>query len=241
MKFTIGVLITCMALAGCSTPDAHPSETITSESMTVENTTIRYVALGDSYTIGQGVTETERWPNLLVQHLQAEGVNIELVANPARTGWTTQQVIDVELPIMRDEQANFVTLQIGVNDYIQGVSADQFQKNITVILDTALAHVGNPQHITVITIPDFGVTPAAPMFGNPTAISAGITEFNTILQQAAAERSIPVADIFTLSQGMVPGSNLLLADGIHPSAQEYTLWEAVIYTTVQTQLKTYTE
>jgi len=83
---------------------------------------IRYVPIGDSYSIGEGASPNESWPALLAQHLSEKGVHVDLVANPSRTGWTTQQAIDRELPIFRQMQPNFATLQIGVNDWVQGVN-----------------------------------------------------------------------------------------------------------------------
>lgn len=217
-----GFLLSCMFFIGCMTPTTQQP--------------IRYVALGDSYTIGQGVNESERWPNLLVNELNKNGIAIELVANPSQTGWTTQHVIDYELPVMIKEDANFVTLLIGVNDYVQGVSSEAFTTNVATILDNILVQVGSPDRVVVITIPDFGVTPAAAYFNTPTSISAGIAEFNTLLTQEATQRNIPVVDIYTLSQGMTKGSNLVLEDGIHPSATEYVQWVKAMYPTVYSHI-----
>ena len=88
---------------------------------------IKYVAIGDSYTIGEGVKENERWPNLLVEHLNKDGINVKLVANPSVTGWTTQQAIDLELPILRNKKPDFVTVLLGVNDGAQGATPDVFR------------------------------------------------------------------------------------------------------------------
>ncbi len=75
---------------------------------------IRYVAIGDSYSIGDGASPNESWPARLTRHLNAQGLPVDLVANPSRTGWTTQQAIDRELPVLVNMAPNFATLQIGV-------------------------------------------------------------------------------------------------------------------------------
>src|SRR5438128_9932945 len=96
---------------------------------------IRYVPIGDSYSIGEGASPNESWPALLAQHLSEKGVHVDLVANPARTGWTTQQAIDRELPIFRQMQPNFATLQIGVNDGVQGVNEGRLHKRFVLLVD----------------------------------------------------------------------------------------------------------
>src|SRR5712692_9201248 len=96
---------------------------------TIDKQRIRYAAIGDSYSIGEGASPDESWPALLTRHLNAQGLHVDLVANPSRTGWTTQQAIDLELPIFLGLKPNFATLQIGVNDWVQGVDAETFRKH----------------------------------------------------------------------------------------------------------------
>ena len=123
-----------------------------------DNNSIAYAAIGDSYTIGQGVLEDERWPNLLVKDLNLNGININLQSNPARSGWTTQNVIDSELKVFNEQKIDFATLLIGVNDWVQGIDKETFHKNITFILDFMESKVH--KNIVIVTIPDFGVTPS---------------------------------------------------------------------------------
>ena len=119
---------------------------------------IRYVAIGDSYSIGEGATPNESWPALMTRHLKAQGVNVDLVANPSVTGWTTKQAIDRELPIFNESKPNFATLLIGVNDWVQGVDETTFRKHFTYLLDRMLEVLPNKKRLLVVTIPDFGVT-----------------------------------------------------------------------------------
>src|SRR5476651_1513001 len=80
--------------------------------------TIRYVAIGDSYSIGEGASPNESWPAVLTRHLNEKGLQVDLVANPSRTGWTTQQAIDHELPVFVESKPDVATVQLGVNDWV---------------------------------------------------------------------------------------------------------------------------
>lgn len=190
---------------------------------------IRYVALGDSYTIGEGAEKNEAWPNLLTDHLIREGVSIRLIANPSVTGWTTQQVIDNELPVFDASNPTFATLLIGVNDYVQGVDIVSFKKNLIIILDHIQSKLPDKQKLLLVTIPDFSVTPNGMRFGNPKDSSQGILEFNKIITDEGKKRNLPVVDIFPISQEMKNNPELVAPDGLHPSAKEYAKWEELIF------------
>src|ERR1700722_15515221 len=125
---------------------------------------IRYAAIGDSYSIGEGASPNESWPAVLTQHLNAEGLRVDLVANPSRTGWTTQQAIDRELPVFVAGKPHFATLQIGVNDWVQGIDAETFRKHFALLADQMLKVLPNKNRLLVVTIPDFGVTPTGPRY-----------------------------------------------------------------------------
>src|SRR3954468_17343587 len=100
---------------------------------------VRYVAIGDSYTIGEGAKPEEAWPNILTRHLKEKGVNIELIANPSRTGWTTQNAIDRELPVFTESKPTFATLLIGVNDWVQQVDEKTFRHRFVTLVERMLA------------------------------------------------------------------------------------------------------
>ena len=196
---------------------------------------IRYVALGDSYTIGEGVSEEQSWPSLLVNHLNEQSISIVLVSNPSVTGWTTQDVIDRELPIFDNADPQFATLLIGVNDWVQGVDKSVFKKNLNIILDRMQLKVD--KNIVLITIPDFSASRIGSQYAGGRDISKGIQEFNNIIKDEGKKRNIPVVDIFILSQGMKNNPELVASDGLHPSAKEYALWENMIYPEVYNLLK----
>lgn len=205
--------------------------------MEKNSTTIRYVAVGDSYTIGEGLPRSDNWPSLITEHLQADGIDIQLIANPSKTGWTTRDLIDYELPVVQKEQPQLVTVLIGVNDWVQRVDAVTFQKNIVYIFDYLLTEVESKPSIVTITIPDFSATPQGSRYGGGRDISAGINEFNKILIQESQVRSIPVVDIFELSKGMKFDETLVHTDGLHPSKKEYELWKTEIYPAVKQTLE----
>jgi lysophospholipase L1-like esterase len=191
--------------------------------------TIRYVAIGDSYTIGEGALPNESWPALLTRHLNAEGRVAELLANPAVTGWTTQQAIDNELPIFRQLKPNFATVLIGVNDWVQGVDEAVFRHRFGVLVDEMLNVLGRKDRLVVVTIPDFGVTPTGHNYGRGRNISEGIAAFNRIITDESIKRGLPVVDIFGLSKEMGRNPSFVAPDGLHPSAKEYAEWEKLIF------------
>ena len=190
---------------------------------------IRYVAIGDSYSIGEGASPNESWPALMTRHLNAQGVHVDLVANPSRTGWTTKDAIDRELSIFRDLQPNFASLLIGVNDWVQGVDAKTFRKHFIFILDRMLDVVRSKNRLLIVTIPDFGVTPTGPKYARGQNISEGIASFNKIVTDESKKRGLHVVDIFERSKKMGEDPSLVAADGLHPSAKEYAEWEKIIF------------
>ena len=190
---------------------------------------IRYVPIGDSYTIGEGTFLERSWPALLVKHLQASGIHIKLLTNPSKTGWTTQNAIDYELPIYESLRPTFATLLIGVNDWVQGVDIETFRQRLAFLLDKMLEILPQKDHLLLVTIPDFSATPKGAMYGRGRNISSGIAEFNKIIIKEAKGRGLTVVDIFPISQNMKENFSLISHDGLHPSGKEYGLWEELIY------------
>lgn len=201
---------------------------------------LKYVALGDSYTIGEGAKQGEAFPDLIVQQVLQNGISVVLSANPSVTGWTTQNLIDKELPVFDEAKPDFVTLLIGVNDWVQGVDSDTFHKNLSFILDHVQAGIPHKDAVLLITIPDFGVTPTGAKYSGGRDITLGITGFNNIIKREAQKRNLMVVDIFPQSQLMKDNSDLIAKDGLHPSAKEYALWGQIIYPSAYKILKAYT-
>lgn len=180
---------------------------------------MRYVALGDSYTIGTSVGEAERWPNQLVARIPA----LELVANLGVNGFTSRDVIEVELPRLAALRPELVTLLVGVNDVVQAVAPSQYRFNVERILSDLVARVGSDR-VVVVTTPDYTVTPAGADYGDPATQSAGIRANNAIIAELAERRGIAVVDIFDISLAAADDRSLVADDGLHPSGAQYARW-----------------
>ena len=180
---------------------------------------MRYVALGDSYTIGTSVAEHERWPNQLAARLPS----LDLVANLAVNGFTSRNVIDVELPQLDGLRPEIVSLLIGVNDVVQRVSIHDYRANVERILSDLEARVGAGR-IVVVTTPDYTVTPAGADYGDPATQSAAIRTNNAIITELAAAHGIVVVDIFDVSREAAGNRSLVADDGLHPSGVQYMRW-----------------
>jgi lysophospholipase L1-like esterase len=195
---------------------------------------LRYVALGDSYTIGTAVASpADRWPDQLVARL---GGALELVANLGVNGYTSRDVIEDELPRLPGLAPGFASLLVGVNDVVQRVSAETYERNATAILEALLALLP-PTRIVAVATPDYTVTPQGAAYGDPAVQSAGIRRNNAILARLAAERRIAWVDTFDLSLRAETDRSLVADDGLHPSGAQYALWVERIEPVVGTLLR----
>jgi lysophospholipase L1-like esterase len=186
-------------------------------------TGLRYVALGDSYTIGTSVTQAERWPDQLVDRLASTATPLSLVANLGVNGFTSEDVVDVELPRLPELDPEFASLLVGVNDVVQGVPVERFEANAARILDDLRARLAAGRIVAVAT-PDYTVTPRGASYGEPDSQRAGIVTNNAILARLAAERGIAFVDVFEISRRAGAERALVAADGLHPSGAQYELW-----------------
>jgi acyl-CoA thioesterase I len=194
---------------------------------------VRYVALGDSYTIGTSVAEAERWPNQLVERVG----ELDLVENLAANGSTSADVIARQLPLLEDLDPGFVSVLIGVNDVVQGVPDSQYAMNVAVILETLLVHVPADRIVCVAT-PDYTLTPRGGDYGDPAEQSDGIVRVNAILREACDQRGVAfVPQIFEISQEVTADPSLVAEDGLHPSGAQYARWVEVIEPVVRSLLQ----
>ena len=184
----------------------------------------RYVALGDSYTIGTSTrTEAERWPNQLVARLGPKPPTLELVANLGVNGFTSRDVIDVELPRLDELRPEFASILVGVNDVVQGVPEATYRANVVAILDELRRRLV-ADRIVAIATPDYTVTPQGASYGDPTRQSAAIRRSNEVLRELATSRGVAYVDIHDLSLGARDDRSLVADDGLHPSGAQYALW-----------------
>ena len=180
---------------------------------------LRYVALGDSYTIGTAIDAAGRWPNQLAARLPT----LDLVANLGVNGFTSRDVIERELPQLDRLRPDVLSVLIGVNDVVQGVLAATYRANVAVIFDAIVGHV-SASRAFVVTTPDYTVTPSGASFGDPAQQSTGIQANNTIFTEAALARGIVIVDIYDLSLRAATDRSLVADDGLHPGASQYTAW-----------------
>ena len=185
-----------------------------------EVSALRYVALGDSYTIGTSVAEAERWPNQLVERID----ELELAGNPAVNGFTSADLINDELPQLDALRPELASVLIGVNDVVQGVPDSQYAGNVAIILEELLTRLP-PNRILCIATPDYTVTPSGAAFGDPAQRSDAIVRFNAILREACEHREVRfVREVFEISQAALEDPSLVADDGLHPSGKQYSLW-----------------
>ncbi len=195
--------------------------------MTPARPPLRYLALGDSYTIGEAVAAGARWPAVLVERLRQDGMAIDDPRIVAVTGWTTD-----ELAQGMDEAAlapgyDLVTLQIGVNNQYRGRSVDDYGGELSALLARAIALAGDrPERVVVVSIPDWGVTRfAREQGGDPATIAAALDVFNASAREQAAGAGTHFVDVTPASRRH---PDLLADDGLHPSAAQYALWVKAI-------------
>jgi lysophospholipase L1-like esterase len=190
--------------------------------------TRRYLALGDSYTIGEGVTENERWPMQLAAALREAGAPVADPRIIARTGWTTSELLaalDATKPAPPTD-FDLVTLLIGVNDQYRRRTMDSFVEAFDLLLRRAVTFAaGEPRRVVAISIPDWGVTPfAASDPRGAAAIAAEIDGFNTAAHHIAVLARARFVDVTRVSRRAARDSALLAADGLHPSGLMYAAW-----------------
>jgi lysophospholipase L1-like esterase len=184
---------------------------------------LRYVALGDSYTIGTGVQPVDRWPDRLITTLGPVEPSLELVANLGVNGYTTDDLIRHELPALDQLRPDFVSVLIGVNDVVRGRSPDSSVGNMRTILDDLSRRVG-PGRALAVAVPDYTVTPAGADYGDPRRQHDLIVALNEATAREAADRGIAFVDTFDLSLQAKDDPTLVASDGLHPSGRQYGLW-----------------
>ena len=185
---------------------------------------MRFLALGDSYTIGEGVPEGERWPVRLAEMLRERGVPIGDPTIVARTGWTTDE-LDAAIDAARPEGPYaLVTLLIGVNNQYRGRPLDEYRAHFRALLDRAVGFAGGDAgRVVVLSIPDWGVTPFAE--GRDRArIAAEIDAFNAAAREIVAERGARWVDVTPQSREAGAAPAFLAEDGLHPSGRSYDAW-----------------
>ncbi len=195
--------------------------------------TLRYLALGDSYTIGHAVPEQDRFPVQLAVRLSQSGLPIHPPHIIARTGWTSGRLLEELRTKPVQGRYDLVSLLIGVNNQYQSLSLDAYAPEFRRLLDSAVVYANNrPERVFVLSIPDYAFTPFGQNRPNPALISQQIDQFNAVNRSLTLERGIAYFDITPISRRGLSEPALVAGDGLHPSGEMYRrwvgeMWEAV--------------
>ncbi|MBN9379997.1 MAG: SGNH/GDSL hydrolase family protein [Chitinophagaceae bacterium] len=189
--------------------------------------TLTYLALGDSYTIGQSVRQEERYPNQLVRRLRADSLVYKDPDIIAVTGWTTTNLL-AAMPASVPVPYHLVSLLIGVNNQYQHHSQADYRSEFTSLLQQAILLAGNrPSHVIVLSIPDYSVTPFA-KGSNTVLIASQIDSFNSINREIASAYQVPYVDITGESRKAADDPTLIAVDSLHFSGREYDIWAGMM-------------
>ena len=186
----------------------------------------RFLALGDSYTIGEGVEVEERWPVQLTRRLRAQGIAIADPQVIARTGWTTDELAQAIQAAAPQPPHELVSLLIGVNNQYRGRALDEYAMQFESLLAIATAQAGGRAgRVVVVSIPDWGTTGFARNEGRDAqAIARAIDAFNATAREATRAAGAAFVDITGVSREAGDSVSMLVADRLHPSAAQYALW-----------------
>ena len=184
---------------------------------------LSYLALGDSYTIGEGADERERWPVQLAKTLRDRGTDLAEPRIIARTGWTTEELLEAIDQSGVSGEWDFVTLLAGVNDQYRGYGPERYRETFSRLLERAAGFAKLPKRLVVLSIPDWGVTPFAEGRDRG-AIGVEIDTFNRIAADLATGAGAAFVDITPLTRLAATDTALLVSDGLHPSGIMYRMW-----------------
>ena len=194
--------------------------------MSSSSNSSRFLALGDSYTIGEGVAEEGRWPMQLARKLRADGIAIDDPLIVATTGWTTDELsAAMDLATFEPPYA-LVTLLIGVNNQYRGRELANYRDEFAALLARAIALAGaRSDRVVVVSIPDWGVTRFARESGRDTKeIAAAIDAFNMTTHAISIANDVAFVDVTAASRQAGDDETMLTDDGLHPSALQYERW-----------------
>jgi lysophospholipase L1-like esterase len=185
---------------------------------------LQLLALGDSYTIGEAVPEAERWPVQLVAMLARRGITLAPPLIIAKTGWTTDELSAAIAERSPSGTYQLVTLLIGVNNQYRGRDSENYREEFRALLNQAIAFADRrPDRVIVLSIPDWGVTPAAE--GRDRAkIAEEIDHFNRINWEETTRAGARYVDVTPISRRAAHEPRLVADDGLHPSGEMYRLW-----------------
>lgn len=236
LHYTFSLHTTCLLALIFTICACQPQQTEMIPTPATAITPKSYLALGDSYTIGQGVSATERFPAQTAQWLQQRGIIIGTLTYIATTGWTTtnlQNALNNQNPAPHD----VVTLLIGVNDQYQTRDTTGYRQRFTVLLQRSIELArGKKENVVVLSIPDYSVTPFA-SFNDTARIRRELDLFNAINKEVTLSHRISYLDITPSTRDARTNPALIATDGLHPSGLEYRKWAERLGPLLEASLK----
>lgn len=200
------------------------------------DSTISFLALGDSYTIGENVSEDQRWPSQLVDSLQKKGIAVQEPHIIAETGWTTDELMASVNQVNPTKNYDLVSLLIGVNNQYRGYDITNYQADFERLLKKAISFAGEkPKRVFVISIPDYGATP----FGqqkDPKRITRQLEQYNSIARNICNKYQVSFINVTPHSRKASKDHSLIANDDLHPSGKMYQHWVSKILPVVLSKL-----
>ena len=227
-----------LALACSTGSDPAPASLATPPVAPMPTASIPYLALGDSYTIGEGAAAADRWPVQLAALARAQGLNLASPDIIARTGWTTAE-LQAAIAASGNHRTDYglVSLLIGVNNQYRGQSAELYRREFRQLLATAVAYAGGASgHVVVLSIPDWGQTPFA-HDRDAAQIARDIDQFNAVAQQECQQARIAYVDITDFTRGAAGDPSQFTSDGLHYTGAQMRQWAGRALPVVQGLLK----
>ncbi|MDQ6904813.1 MAG: SGNH/GDSL hydrolase family protein [Bacteroidota bacterium] len=238
MKIMLYALFIFTSILSCTKKNNHADTNRENTADTISSTAIdtmtkTYLALGDSYTIGQSVADSQRFPVQAEQVLKQQNISLDNPDIVAVTGWTTGNLLSALDNNPPKKTYSVVTLLIGVNNQYQGRSIEEYKTQLSELLSRAIAYAANNKdHVFVISIPDYSVTPFA-RNSDTAKIAAEIDAFNAANKNLATMAGVHYIDITPISREVKNDPSLVAGDGLHPSGLQYKKWVALLAPAMQ--------
>jgi len=222
------LLFIAAILKGISLCSAESNLHILSMPSTQNDKYKTYLALGDSYTIGESIPAAESYPVQAVKRLRQSGIHFLDPQIIATTGWTTSDLLSALNNTKFSGSYDFVSLLIGVNNQYQGRSKIEYEKEFTMLLQQSILLAGNrPDHVIVLSIPDYSITPFA-RNSDMSLIASEIDAFNLINKKIAADYHTQYISVTEESRKALHDPSLIASDGLHFSGKEYAIWAGML-------------
>ena len=225
----LGLLL--ILLSACQAGLNKPTEPGAQPEASPVKASLRLLALGDSYTAGEGVTLSESWPQQLAALLRQNGQTVSDLTVVARSGWTSDDLLAGLQEANPQGPYDLVVLLIGANDQFRGYSPESYRSNLSHLLSQAIHLAGGQAgQVVVLSIPDWSQAPAGALF-DPREAADDVARFNAINRSLAQAAGAGYVDLSAIWQQEAPSSDQFIADGLHPNARQYAAWARLILPT----------